>query len=86
MSLVNAFLNSREFSRLVMKGKDQSFLTAEEINDAIPANIVDPLSLDLVMDKIEEFRILVKIPELEEEESESANAEVAEDPMTRLRN
>lgn len=82
MSLVNAFLNSREFSRLVMKGKDQSFLTAEEINDAIPANIVDPLSLDLVMDKIEEFRILVKIPELEEEESESANAEVAEDPMT----
>ncbi len=82
MSLVNAFLNSREFSRLVMKGKDQSFLTAEEINDAIPANIVDPLSLDLVMDKIEEFRILVKVPELEEEESESASAEVAEDPMT----
>ena len=82
MSLVNAFLNSREFSRLVMKGKDQSFLTAEEINDAIPANIVDPLSIDLVMDKIEEFRILVKVPELEEEESESASAEVAEDPMT----
>ncbi len=82
MSLVNAFLNSREFSRLIMKGKDQSFLTAEEINDAIPANIVDTLSLDLVMDKIEEFRILVKVPELEEEESESSNAEVAEDPMT----
>lgn len=41
MSVVVAFLNSREFSRLIMKGKDQTFLTPEEINDAIPANIVD---------------------------------------------
>ncbi len=82
MSIVNAFLNSREFSRLVMKGKDQQYLTAEEINDAIPANIVDTSSIDLVMDKIEEFRILVKIPELEEEDAESSNSEVAEDPVT----
>lgn len=82
MSVVNAFLNSKEFSRLVMKGKDQSFLTPEEINDAIPANIVDTMSIDLIMEKVDEFRILVKTPELEEEESESANAEVAEDPMS----
>jgi RNA polymerase primary sigma factor len=82
MSVVVAFLNSREFSRLVMKGKDQQFLTPEEINDAIPANIVDPASIDEIMDKIEEARIQVKSPELEEEESEKASTEVAEDPMT----
>ena len=82
MSVVVAFLNSREFSRLVMKGKDQTYLTPEEINDAIPANIVDTLSLDQIMDKIEEARILVKNPELEEEEGEKASTEVAEDPLT----
>ena len=41
MSVVVAFLNSKEFSRLLMKGKDQQYLTPEEINDAIPASIVD---------------------------------------------
>ncbi len=82
MSVVVAFLNSREFSRLVMKGKDQQYLTPEEINDAIPANVVDPASIDEIMDKIEEARILVKSPELEEEETEKASTEVAEDPMT----
>lgn len=82
MSVVVAFLNSREFSRLVMKGKDQTYLTPEEINDAIPANIVDPASLDLIMDKIEEARILVKSPEADDEDSEKASTEVAEDPLS----
>jgi RNA polymerase primary sigma factor len=82
MSVVVAFLNSREFSRLVMKGKDQTYLTPEEINDAVPANIVDPGSLDQIMDKIEEARILVKSPEVDEEEAEKSSTEVAEDPMS----
>lgn len=82
MSVVVAFLNSREFSRLVMKGKDQTYLTPEEINDAIPANIVDPASLDQIMDKIEEARIQVKSPDPDEEEAEKASTEVAEDPLT----
>ena len=67
MSVVVAFLNSREFSRLVMKGKDQTYLTPEEINDAIPANIVDTNSIDQIMEKIEEARIQVKTPEVDEE-------------------
>jgi RNA polymerase primary sigma factor len=82
MSVVVAFLNSREFSRLVMKGKDQTFLTPEEINDAVPANIVDPASIDQIMEKIEEARIQVKSPELDEEDSEKGSTEVAEDPLT----
>jgi RNA polymerase primary sigma factor len=82
MSVVVAFLNSREFSRLVMKGKDQSYLTPEEINDAIPANIVDPASIDQIMEKIEEARIQVKSPDVDEEETEKASTEVAEDPLS----
>ena len=35
MSVVNAFMNSKDFSKLIMKGKDQSYLTPEDINDAI---------------------------------------------------
>jgi RNA polymerase primary sigma factor len=82
MSVVTAFLNSREFSRLIMKGKDQQYLTPEEINDAIPANIVDPGSIDEIMDKIDEARIQVKTPEVDEEEAEKASTEVAEDPLS----
>jgi RNA polymerase primary sigma factor len=82
MSVVVAFLNSREFSRLVMKGKDQQYLTPEEINDAIPANIVDPASIDQIMEKIEEARIQVKTPDVDEEEAEKASTEVAEDPLS----
>ncbi len=82
MSVVIAFLNSREFSRLVMKGKDQSYLTPEETNDAIPANVVDPASLDQIMEKLEEARIQVKSPELDEEEGDKSSTEVAEDPLT----
>jgi RNA polymerase primary sigma factor len=82
MSLVVAFLNSREFSRLVMKGRDQNYLTPEEINDAIPANIVDTTSIDQIMEKLEEARIQVKTPDLEEDEVEKTNTEVADDPLS----
>jgi RNA polymerase primary sigma factor len=82
MSVVVAFLNSREFSRLIMKGKDQTFLTPEEINDAIPANIVDTASIDQIMEKVEEARIQVKSPEVDEDDADKTNTEVAEDPQT----
>src|SRR5690606_35759869 len=39
-------------------------------------------SLDLIMDKIEEARILVKSPEVDDEDSEKASTEVAEDPLS----
>lgn len=81
MSVVVAFLNSKEFSRLLMKGKDQQYLTPEEINDAIPASIVDVQSLDMIMEKIDEARIIVRAPETEEEEAEKAQPEVVEDPL-----
>jgi RNA polymerase primary sigma factor len=79
MSVVVAFLNSKEFSRLLMKGKDQTFLTAEEINDSLPPSIVDNMSLDMVMEKIDEARIQIKLPEQEDETEDKPAAEVAED-------
>ncbi len=81
MSVVVAFLNSKEFSRLLMKGKDQQYLTPEEINDAIPASIVDVQSLDMIMEKIDEARIIVRAPETDEEEAEKVQPEVVEDPL-----
>ncbi len=81
MSVVVAFLNSKEFSRLLMKGKDQTFLTPEEINDAIAASIVDVQSINMIMEKIEEARIQVRAPETDEEEVEKAAAETVEDPL-----
>ncbi|MFA5584809.1 MAG: RNA polymerase sigma factor region1.1 domain-containing protein, partial [Bacteriovoracaceae bacterium] len=80
MSVVVVFLNSREFSRLIMKGKDQSYLTPEEINDAIPANIVDPQSLDQIMEKIEEARIQLRSADQDDEDAEKSSTEIAEDP------
>ena len=83
MSVVAAFLNSKDFSRLLLKGKDQSYLSPEEINDAIPASIIDPLSLDQIMEKIEEARISIKLNEADEDENEkSSAAELAEDILS----
>lgn len=68
MSVVGAFINSKEFSKLLIKGKDQSYLTPEEINDAIPASIVEPIAIDEIMHKILEAKIDVQNQEADEEE------------------
>ena len=60
MSNVASFINSKEFSKLIVKGKDQNVLTPEEINDAIPAHIVEPKDLDEIMYRIQEARIEVQ--------------------------
>lgn len=71
MSIVSAFLNSKTFSKLLIKGKDQSFLTPDEINDAIPAPIVSKEAIDEVLVQILEARILIQTesdPDKDEEE------------------
>lgn len=68
MSIVSVFINSKEFSKLLIKGKDQAFLTPEEINDAIPASIVEPEALDEIMLKIQEARIDLQNEVTEEED------------------
>tara|TARA_R110002072_G_scaffold1989_5_gene16619 strand:+ start:71681 stop:73462 length:1782 start_codon:yes stop_codon:yes gene_type:complete len=68
MSIVGAFINSKDFSKLLIKGKDQSYLTPEEINDAVPASIVEPIAIDEIMLKILEAKIDVQDQENDEDE------------------
>ncbi|MBT3236039.1 MAG: RNA polymerase sigma factor RpoD [Bdellovibrionales bacterium] len=61
MSVALAFINSKEFSKLLMKGGDQGYLTPEEINDAVPANFVDVDSLDLIINKVLDAKIEIQV-------------------------
>jgi len=87
MSVVSAFLNSKSFSKLVIKGKDQGFISPEEINDAIPASIVDAESIDEVIEKIMEAQIEIQAHGPEEEEDEEGirldGTEVIEETLSR---
>ncbi len=68
MSIVSAFINSKNFSKLLIKGKDQNYLTPEEINDAIPASIIEPVAIDEILLKIQEAKIEILNQENEEED------------------
>ncbi|EQC45822.1 RNA polymerase sigma factor RpoD [Bacteriovorax sp. BSW11_IV] len=86
MSILSVFLNSKEFSRLLVKGKDQSYLTAEEINDCIPASIVDFETLDEIMLKLQEARIDIQEDSAEEEEEDGIRldgTEVIEETLSK---
>ncbi|MAX67932.1 MAG: RNA polymerase sigma factor RpoD [Halobacteriovoraceae bacterium] len=76
MSVISAFLNSKDFSKLILKGKEQGFLTPEEINDAIPASIVDYHELDQLLAKLEDINI--NINKLDEDEDEASVVEATE--------
>jgi RNA polymerase primary sigma factor len=67
MSLVDSLLSSKAFEKLISKGKEQNFLTPEEINDAIPANIVDAKIIDDIMNRLKIFAIPVAVEPEEEE-------------------
>jgi RNA polymerase primary sigma factor len=81
------FLNSKEFNRLLVKGKDQSFITAEEINDALPASIILASDVDEVMNRIIELKIDVMDSAVEEEEDEEGirldGTEIIEEALSR---
>ncbi|MBT4791119.1 MAG: RNA polymerase sigma factor RpoD [Halobacteriovoraceae bacterium] len=76
MSVITAFLNSKDFSKLILKGKEQGFLSPEEINDAIPAGTVDYHDLDMILFKLEEINITIN--KVEEDEDETSVVEATE--------
>ncbi|MEX1100118.1 MAG: sigma-70 factor domain-containing protein, partial [Bacteriovoracaceae bacterium] len=82
MSVVSAFLNSKDFSKLLLKGKDQGFLTPEEINDSISASVVDYNELDLILEKLEEMNVTINKVEMEEEESEMTEIELIDEALS----
>lgn len=64
---VQAFIASKQFAKLLMKGRDQSCLTPEEINDAIPASIVEAESIDAVMKALVDAQIDMQSQKADEE-------------------
>ncbi|MBP9673725.1 MAG: RNA polymerase sigma factor RpoD [Bacteriovoracaceae bacterium] len=57
------FFTSKEFTKLIAKGKELTFLTSEEINDAIPADVVDVKTLDEILSKLTDSDITFKADE-----------------------
>ena len=84
MSVITAFLNSKEFSKMILKGKEQGHLVPDEINDFIPASIVDYKDIDMILIKLEEMNISVNKPESEEEESEMTEIELIDEALSAL--
>ncbi len=84
---VQAFLNSKDFNRLLVKGKDQSTLTAEEINDAIPASIILASDIDEILNRFVELKIEIMDAATEDDEDESGirldGTEIIEEALSR---
>ncbi|MBC7539621.1 MAG: RNA polymerase sigma factor RpoD [Bacteriovorax sp.] len=85
--VITTFLNSKEFSRLLVKGRDQSSVTAEEINDAMPAGIVLASDIDEVMNRFIELKIDITDAVVEEDEDEEGirldGTEIIEEALSR---
>lgn len=84
MSVISAFFNSKEFSKLVLKGKEQGFLTPEEINDAIPANMVDYQELDTLLFKLEDINININKVLDEEEDTETSEIDLIDETLSAM--
>ena len=82
MSIASAFLSSKEFSKLILKGKDQGFLTPEEINDGISASLVEYHHIDLILLKLEEMKITINKVDLDEEETEQSEIELIDETLS----
>ncbi len=82
MSIASAFLSSKEFSKLILKGKDQGFLTPEEINDGISASVVEYQDIDMILEKLEEMNITINKVDLDEEESEQSEIELIDETLS----
>jgi len=65
---IDLFLKSKEFSKLLTKGKDQTHLSPEDINDAIPAQIVEADQIDQILLELTKNKIEIKMEETEEDE------------------
>jgi len=71
----------------MVKGKDQSTITAEEINDAVPASIILASDIDEIMQKFVELKIDIMDSVVEEDEDEAGirldGTEIIEEALSR---
>lgn len=84
MSVISAFLNTKDFSKLIVRGKEQSFLTPEEINDAVPASIVDYEEIDTLLFKLEEVNISINKVDIAEDDSEVSEIDLIDEALSAL--
>ena len=76
MSAVQEFVHSKQFLKLVQKGREQNYLTPEDINDAIPISIVDAKAIDDIITTIVKMKIGIQEYEKDDEENEICIDEV----------
>ncbi len=81
---------TEKVKELVRLAQEQGYLTYDDINDALPDNIITPEDLDLVHTKLGTLEIeivdqaevdRIKQPEPEEPEEESTKLDVLDDPV-----
>ena len=81
------FLKSKPFSKLMLRGKDQGYLTPEQINDALPASIVEPDFIDSIIYHIQKENIDLQTEEGESNEDDSGirldGTEIIEEALTK---
>ncbi len=83
MAQVKTFLVSRDFNKLIMKGKDQSYLTPEDINDCIPANVILASEIDKILSKIEDSKITIQISNDDDDDDNSlSQTELIEETLS----
>ena len=82
---VSAFLKSKVFNKLISKGKENNFLSPEQINDAIPASIVDPSEIDLILFKLVDnaIEIVIEVSEEDEEGIKFDGTEIIEETLSK---
>jgi RNA polymerase primary sigma factor len=86
MSTLETFISSKAFLKLITKGKEQGLLTPDQVNDAIPADIVEIGSVDIIMLKLKELSIPVQTDAEEEEEEDGIKldgTEIIEETLSR---
>ena len=76
MSAVQEFVHSKQFLKLIQKGREQNHLTPEDINDAIPISIVSTKAVDDIITTIVNMKIGIQEYEKDDEESEICIDEV----------
>jgi len=81
MVQLEKFFVSRDFNKLLLKGQEQSYLTPEQINDCIPADIVAPAELDIILVKIEAARITIQFEGLDEEHEGQSQTDLIEETL-----
>ena len=72
---VRSFIDSKDFLKLLDKGKDRNFLTPEEIHDAIPTSIVATAAVDEILREIREVNIDIIVPDLDSDEGGTKSIE-----------